>query len=264
MYTIGEVEKITGISKDRLRYYEEKGILKPDKSEQNGYRKFSVRDVIEVLSVEYFRSMDLGMKAIKEIREQGDVETLNHALDRKSEEIAKKITALQNIHKRIQRSKEECERVVKHLNQFCVRKMPALKIIGELSDSTAFSEYTIVQKQKLEGQPIIKSMMREITFLDGSIESNKMLIVEEIDETKEYEIVDSEDMLREGDCLYIVVEEQVDGEDIMKCILEKGMVWIRENGYEFKNTVFVKVLFLIYPSGQATSYLEIYAPILKR
>ena len=31
MYTIGEVEKITGISRDRLRNYEKNGILNPGK-----------------------------------------------------------------------------------------------------------------------------------------------------------------------------------------------------------------------------------------
>ena len=65
MYTIGEVEKITGISKDRLRYYDKQGILKPRQTQANQYRYYTIEDIIEVLSVEYFRQIDLGIKDIR-------------------------------------------------------------------------------------------------------------------------------------------------------------------------------------------------------
>ncbi|WP_238918928.1 MerR family DNA-binding transcriptional regulator [Clostridium sp. YIM B02555] len=40
MYTIGEVAQITGISRDRLRYYEENGILKPKYDASSSYREY--------------------------------------------------------------------------------------------------------------------------------------------------------------------------------------------------------------------------------
>ena len=73
MYTIGEVEKITGISKDRLRYYDKQGILKPRQTQGNQYRDYTIEDIIEVLSVEYFRQIDLGIKDIRAIYNGGDL-----------------------------------------------------------------------------------------------------------------------------------------------------------------------------------------------
>ena len=106
MYNIGEVEKITGISKDRLWYYEEKGILKPQKSEYNSYREFSDEDIFRILSIEYYRSMDLGMKEILSICEQGEIDNLSVILKKKAKEVQKKMQSLQII---LQNLEEEME-----------------------------------------------------------------------------------------------------------------------------------------------------------
>lgn len=41
MYKIGDFSSITKISKRMLRYYNEKGLLKPQKDELNNYRYYS-------------------------------------------------------------------------------------------------------------------------------------------------------------------------------------------------------------------------------
>mgnify|MGYP003345048464 FL=1 len=38
--SIGDVGKITGISKDRLRYYEEKRLITPVRDTDNSYREY--------------------------------------------------------------------------------------------------------------------------------------------------------------------------------------------------------------------------------
>ncbi len=43
-YKIGEISKIYGFSKDSLMYYEDLGILKPDR-DTNGYRMYSIQDL---------------------------------------------------------------------------------------------------------------------------------------------------------------------------------------------------------------------------
>ena len=43
-YRVGELAKLYGASPDLLRYYEEKGLLCPQRQE-NGYRAYRVQDV---------------------------------------------------------------------------------------------------------------------------------------------------------------------------------------------------------------------------
>ncbi|HDR8036747.1 TPA: MerR family transcriptional regulator, partial [Bacillus cereus] len=40
MYTIGQVAKFLGVSRDTLKFYEEKNLVKPKQDIENGYRKY--------------------------------------------------------------------------------------------------------------------------------------------------------------------------------------------------------------------------------
>lgn len=80
MYTIGQISNILGISKDKLRYYEEKGILVPMQCYENNYRQYGLKDIITVLSIEFYRSLDMDFKTIKKIHHQNDIKDIEHIL----------------------------------------------------------------------------------------------------------------------------------------------------------------------------------------
>lgn len=42
---INEVERLVGITKKNIRFYEEQGLLNPDRNRENGYRDYSEEDV---------------------------------------------------------------------------------------------------------------------------------------------------------------------------------------------------------------------------
>jgi DNA-binding transcriptional MerR regulator len=41
VYIIGQVAKFLGISRDTLKFYEDKGLVRPKQDEENGYRKYN-------------------------------------------------------------------------------------------------------------------------------------------------------------------------------------------------------------------------------
>ena len=41
MYTVGQVDHFLGMSRDTLKFYEEKGLVKPQKDQENGYGKYN-------------------------------------------------------------------------------------------------------------------------------------------------------------------------------------------------------------------------------
>lgn len=49
-YSIGEISKITGISKDRLRNYEKMGIVEPQREMDNQYRFYTEQDIDRILN----------------------------------------------------------------------------------------------------------------------------------------------------------------------------------------------------------------------
>ena len=68
-YTIGDVSKRLGISRDSLRFYEKKGIITPQKLE-NGYRCYSYEDMRKLLDIMFYRRLNFSIEDINRILHQ--------------------------------------------------------------------------------------------------------------------------------------------------------------------------------------------------
>ena len=101
MYSIGEVSEITRISRDRLRNYEQKGILNPVKNADNGYREYSIDDIDRVLLIEYYRSLDLGIDQIREICEGGSTDDIRRVAEEKRQSVELELRRLNRIRANI-------------------------------------------------------------------------------------------------------------------------------------------------------------------
>ncbi|MGH3545067.1 MAG: MerR family transcriptional regulator [Mycobacteriales bacterium] len=72
---IGELARRTGVSVRALRYYEEKGVLRPQRT-PSGYRIFADTDVRTVAHIQTLLNAGLGMDLIAEILSCMSGETL--------------------------------------------------------------------------------------------------------------------------------------------------------------------------------------------
>ena len=61
-----EVEKITGLTRKAILYYEDKGLIRPHK-EENNYRAYSQDDVKKLLKISIYRKLGLSISEIKNI-----------------------------------------------------------------------------------------------------------------------------------------------------------------------------------------------------
>lgn len=97
--TIKEIEILTGLPRTNIRYYEQEGLISPQRSE-NRYRDYSQEDVQTLLRVRLLRSLDLPLEEIKDLLRGGDLastlrrhlnylEEKEHSIDR-----AKALTVL--------------------------------------------------------------------------------------------------------------------------------------------------------------------------
>ncbi len=62
MYTIGQVAKFLGVSRDTLKFYEEKNLVKPKQDIENGYRKYNHFDIYDITTVNFYREIDIEIK----------------------------------------------------------------------------------------------------------------------------------------------------------------------------------------------------------
>ena len=93
--SIGDVEKITGISKDRLRYYEEKRLITPVRDTDNSYREYDNEEVLKLLGIQLYRSMDLGVKEIQQIQDSDTIEEICGVFKRRQKELNFQMAQLQ-------------------------------------------------------------------------------------------------------------------------------------------------------------------------
>ncbi|MBW9172813.1 MerR family transcriptional regulator [Clostridium estertheticum] len=258
IFTIGQVAEITGISRDRLRYYESKGILYPTQNKDNNYRSYSISDIDTILSIEFYRSMDLSMKEISAIWASDEPSDIANVLDKKELAISSKIDELHKYLRNIQKGKDACDKISKNMNKFSVQPMPAFEVLGEISDFRSFSEYKEIHNRKveLEGNAIVNSIKRIITFSEKGIEDNKMLITKNI----KANTTEGTNILEYDRCLYTIVEDSVE-KDMMEEMFEKSLKWASENNLKCKGIVIINMILITVNEKAAKSYLEIFAPI---
>lgn len=90
---ISEVAKLTGLSVSNIRFYEKKGLLAPDREEENKYRDYSERDVEQLKRIILYRKMNLPIETIYLLM-NGEA-SLENVLKRQEEELTAQREMLQ-------------------------------------------------------------------------------------------------------------------------------------------------------------------------
>lgn len=61
---IGEVANLTGLNISNIRFYERKGLLKPEREEESKYRNYTKEDVIKLKQILLYRKMGISVETI--------------------------------------------------------------------------------------------------------------------------------------------------------------------------------------------------------
>ena len=65
--TIKEVEKITGLTRSNIRFYEKEKLISPERNASNGYREYSEEDIKTIEKVAYLRTLGISVEDIRRI-----------------------------------------------------------------------------------------------------------------------------------------------------------------------------------------------------
>ena len=64
---INQVEELAGITKKNIRFYEEQGLLNPERNPENGYREYTLKDVDNLLKVKLLRKLNVPIEEIRQL-----------------------------------------------------------------------------------------------------------------------------------------------------------------------------------------------------
>ncbi|MBI9108425.1 MAG: MerR family transcriptional regulator [Spirochaetales bacterium] len=261
MYSIGEVSKITGISRDRLRNYEEKGLLYPDKNIYNGYREYSIDDIDTVLLIEFYRSLDLSIDSIGEICKDRGLEDIKRLIEAKKQAVDEELGKLTRINDNLSGFLADYENIKSNLNKIIIRDMDDFQIYDELTDFRSYQEYNKIHaSQKFDpDKPIVRKLTRKLIFENDCIAESKMVITGPVDAGKNVK----PDICRPGRCLYTVREDSKKADSLMADIQRDFFSFIKEHDHEITGTAYANILFMAKDEGSMKSYLEIFLPLKK-
>jgi DNA-binding transcriptional MerR regulator len=66
---INQVEELVGITKKNIRFYEEQGLITPERNPQNGYRDYNLKDVDQLIKLKLLRKLAIPIEEIRRLKE---------------------------------------------------------------------------------------------------------------------------------------------------------------------------------------------------
>ncbi|MBX9450204.1 MAG: MerR family DNA-binding protein [Taibaiella sp.] len=113
---IGELSKLSGLSRDTIRFYEKCGLIETGKKERrwNNYKEYPGATLQRLLSIKRLKSFGFTLNEIAEILDMLDVNeaTCRNVSDKIEEKIAmidQKIQELKAIRKQLSNGKNNCQ-----------------------------------------------------------------------------------------------------------------------------------------------------------
>ena len=142
MLQIGEVADRTGVTQRTLRFYEERGLLKPPTRMEGGFRLYSEDDVARVTQIR--RLQDLLGLTLAEIKDMVEAEEVKEELratyrpDRPLDERIERVTKrVQVTHRQVQIVKTKLEAMVEMQSDLEAKLERAKTLLKELEAEKA-------------------------------------------------------------------------------------------------------------------------------
>lgn len=84
---IKEIEKLTGISKQNIRFYESNGLLKPKRNKDNNYREYDNNDVVILNKIKLLRKLDFSITDIEHMINSNEINNIETHINSLKERI---------------------------------------------------------------------------------------------------------------------------------------------------------------------------------
>lgn len=110
LYKPNELYHMAGVTRETLRHYVDKGLITPARVEKNGYAFYGEQELLQLMLLRYYRSLDLGVDEVKQFLLHNDLLTQTAQMDAALEVLDAQIAALQERRQRLAiRRRQVCE-----------------------------------------------------------------------------------------------------------------------------------------------------------
>lgn len=96
MFTIKQISRMAGITPRTLHYYDEIGLLIPERVGENGYRYYGDASLLRLQQILLYRELDMPLEQIRRMMASGSYDVMQ-ALENHREELRKRIAHLERL-----------------------------------------------------------------------------------------------------------------------------------------------------------------------
>jgi DNA-binding transcriptional MerR regulator len=116
-YKIGDVAGILGISTDLIRYYEERGVVKPKKDVTNNYRYYDSWDINFLIDCLWYKNFGFGIDEIATMTTAESRDKLINRLTEKGDELLANLRRQSMLLERIRGHAEVVARIKDYIGR---------------------------------------------------------------------------------------------------------------------------------------------------
>ncbi|MEK4841372.1 MerR family transcriptional regulator [Bacillus sp. FSL L8-0152] len=110
----GEIAKVFGITKETLRFYEDKGLIQPN-IEKNNYRNYGNQELKHLIQILFYKEIGLSIEEISSIMKKKEM-NITGILERKYSQMEMKVDQLVKMKNKLQRTLSLIKNRIPQLN----------------------------------------------------------------------------------------------------------------------------------------------------
>lgn len=231
IFSIGELSEILKIPTSKLRYYDKKRLFSPNIRKENGYRYYSLDQLVTVDKIIVMRSLGFSIEDIRDFLNDNSYPVL-------SDKIKKDKQIIESVLKKIEEEKARLDIIEKDLRKYLEQTSGAVKLEVNVPFIEEFPEMRGMNYGDYTSLAPVKSIFKilneykENTTLHtvkkeiGDFDKKNIFGFRYI--TLRDESQNSEVISKAGKYACIMIQ----GKTVKSSSIKKFLDWIRENGFE--------------------------------
>ncbi len=125
-YKIGDVARLLGIPVQTLRYYEDKGLVRPIKDDKTGYRYYTAWEIDRLLDSLQLRNLDFSINETESILKSNSLEEIIGKYTDQEKNLIRQIQRQKRLLFILSRQKQKLQTFQQLEGQFIIRNSPDL------------------------------------------------------------------------------------------------------------------------------------------
>jgi DNA-binding transcriptional MerR regulator len=260
IYHANDLYKNLHLTRETLRYYEDIGLITPERNRSSQYREFTFSDVSHLMSIDFYRKRGFTPLEIREIMQPGKPPDSLNCLSRKIADLKENVLAQQRMIKLLNDTKVFYEYARSSKGSFSIKELPLYLVRESFDAVSSLKEYQtrVLNYLDLRQEDILSNLVRAVTFDSSGYKGTEMCIVRRATGKAQQM---GQPCLHSGTCLYTVLEADSHDDSIMERMFFSCHQWATEHDREFIGVVYIFIRFVALSGQEERNFYEVWIPL---